>query len=117
MVTKRVPIPLPKRTEKEKETAKMPEAALEPEPEDEAEEEIQEIPPQPAAQKKPARARLLRARKGVAADNLVCIPLIDLWIANQNLLFRTKSLLLRQGRKMPVLSPGCVLLVLSLGLV
>jgi hypothetical protein len=117
MVTKRVPIPLPKRTEKEKEMAKMPEAALEPEPEDEAEEEIREIPPQPAAQKKPARARLLRARKGVAADNLVCILLIDLWIANQNLLFRTKSLLLRQGRKMPVLSPGCVLLVLSLGLV
>ncbi|KAG2356395.1 hypothetical protein BDR07DRAFT_450202 [Suillus spraguei] len=74
VLTKRVPILPPKRTEKEKERAKMPEPAPKPvaksDAEDEAKgDEIQEIPPQPAAQKKPARARLLRARKGVAADD------------------------------------------------
>ncbi|KAG2129169.1 uncharacterized protein EDB93DRAFT_140564 [Suillus bovinus] len=81
VVTKRVPIALPKRAEKEKEKAKMPEPepVAEPDAEDEADEdEIREIPPQPAAQKKPARARLLRARKGVTTDNSVCILLIGL---------------------------------------
>ncbi|KAG2118297.1 hypothetical protein DEU56DRAFT_145209 [Suillus clintonianus] len=79
--SKRVPVASLKRTEKEKEKAKMPEPAPEPEhapepdAEDEAEadDEIMDILPQPAAQKKPARARLLRARKEVAAENSVCI--------------------------------------------
>ncbi|KAG2040487.1 hypothetical protein BDR03DRAFT_948906 [Suillus americanus] len=74
VVTKRVPIVPPKRAEKEKEKAKMsepaPQPAAEPDAEDKAGgDEIKEIPPQPAAQKKPTRARLLRAHKGVAADN------------------------------------------------
>ncbi|KAG2747329.1 hypothetical protein P692DRAFT_20806995 [Suillus brevipes Sb2] len=76
VVTRRVPVAPPKRAEKEKEKAKMPEPA--PELESAAEpaeggagevDAIREIPSQPAAQKKPARARLLRARKGVTADN------------------------------------------------
>lgn len=72
--TKRAPIVLPKRAEKEKEKAKMPVPAPEPAPKpdagDEAEEdEIREIPPQFIAQKKPARPRLLRARKGITTDN------------------------------------------------
>lgn len=94
VATRRVPIPPPKRAEKEKEKAKMPEPAPELESAAEPAEggagevnAIREIPSQPAAQKKPARARLLRARKGVTADNSVHILLRGLWIANHKMLF------------------------------
>jgi hypothetical protein len=87
-----VPVAPPKRAEKEKERAKMPETATElesaAEPAGAGEvDAIREIPSQPAAQKKPARARLLRARKGVTADNSVHILLRSLWIANHKMLF------------------------------
>ncbi|OAX30857.1 hypothetical protein K503DRAFT_806645 [Rhizopogon vinicolor AM-OR11-026] len=63
---------LPKRAEKEKEkaTTVAPELESEPAP-GVSTEERDEVAPQLAVQKKPVKARLLRARKGVATETSV----------------------------------------------
>jgi len=65
---------LPKRGEKEKEMLTSMAMAPEPEPEPApgvSAEERDDVAPQLAVQKKPAKARLLRARKGVATETSV----------------------------------------------
>lgn len=74
---KRAQMALPKRAEKEKEKETLTAMAIAPEPEPEPEprvsaEERDDVALQLAAQKKPAKARLLRARKGVATETSVC---------------------------------------------